>query len=112
MMTYQHSFYLCFKKKQRGWGQLSVRVTERQPSLEGGEVAIKVTAALPEVLFQRPLLTAKISVPEDKCSPATIDATVAENITDIVRQQLGIDMKLVIEQAQPPAPDDAETEAA
>jgi hypothetical protein len=103
-MAYSHSFFLCFKKKQRGWGTLSVRVTEKQPSLESGEVAIKVTAELPEVLFQRPLITAKISVPKDSCSPATIDADMANNITDIVRQELGVDLRLTIENAAP-APD-------
>ncbi|MFZ5737690.1 MAG: hypothetical protein ACOY6K_12500 [Pseudomonadota bacterium] len=102
-----HTFYLCFRRKTRGLG-LSVRCTERLPSLDSGEVAIKVTAELPDALFRKPLLEAKISVPVDKVSPATIDASVADNITDIVRQNLGIDLQIKLEQ-MPASPDESTT---
>ncbi len=92
----QHTFFLAFKKRGRGRGGLTVRATERQPSLVGGEVAIRVTAELPDVLFVRPLLTAKITVPIDKVSPATIDASITDNIASVVRQQLGLDMTITI----------------
>ncbi|PPQ42119.1 hypothetical protein [Rhodopseudomonas palustris] len=95
--TSSHTFYLCFRKKTRVFG-LSVRCTERLPSLDSGEVAIKVTAELPDALFRKPLLEAKITVPADKVSPAKIDASVADNITDVVRQNLGIDLQIKLEQ--------------
>ena len=46
---YRHTFYLAFKKRRRGWGDLSVRATDRQPNLEAGEVSIQVKAELPVV---------------------------------------------------------------
>ncbi len=90
----KHTFYLAFKKK-RGWA-LSVRATERNPSLAAGEVAIKVSVDLPDALFTRPMLAATITVPADKVSPATIDANVTDNIVDVVRQNLGVDMKISV----------------
>lgn len=94
--TYLHEFYLAFRKKQRGWNSLRVRVTDRLPSLESGEVAIKVTARLPQSLFQRPMLTAAITVPVDSVTPATVSAEVADNIAEIVRQQIGVDLHITI----------------
>jgi hypothetical protein len=93
----QHSFYLAFKKSARGYNKIMTRVTERLPSLAAGEVAMRVTCDLPDALFQRPLLSAKITIPKDKVTPATIDASVADNIADIVRQNLGIDLKIQID---------------
>lgn len=98
----EHSFYLCFKKRNRGYNSLSVRATERQPSLVAGEAAIRVTVDLPNSLFTRPLLSAKITVPADKVSPATIEANVADNIAQVVRQNLGIEMKISLEDASSP----------
>lgn len=100
-MAFDHTFYLVFKKKQRGWGSLSVRVTERQPSLDSGEVSIRVTAALPDALFKKPLLEAKITVPADAVTPTVISSDVTDNIADVVRSQLGLDMKIsVVDQEQ------------
>ena len=95
--NYEASFYLCFRRRTRGYNGIKARITERLPNLEGGEVAVKVTAKLPAILFQKPLLQATIEVPEGKVSPAVIDAVVADNITQIVQQNLGVDLKLVIE---------------
>lgn len=92
----QHSFYLAFKKGARGY-KIMTRVTERQPSLAAGEVAMRVTCDLPDALFQRPMLSAKITIPKDKVSPATIDASVADNIAEIIQQNLGIDLKILID---------------
>lgn len=92
----QHSFYLAFKKGSRGY-KIMTRVTERQPSLAAGEVAMRVTCDLPDALFERPLLSAKITIPKDKVLPAMIDASVADNIAEIVRQNLGVDLKITID---------------
>lgn len=60
-----------------------------------------MTADLPDALFKKPLLEAKISVPADKVSPAVIDASVTDNIAQVVRQNLGIDMKITLEDMPP-----------
>lgn len=97
--TLEHTFYLCFKKKQRGFNALSVRCTERQPALESGEVAIRLTAALPRQLFARPLLTARIAIDSSKVTPPTVEADVVDNIMSVVMREIGVDLKLIIETA-------------
>lgn len=105
-----HSFYLAFKKSSRGYGKIMTRVTDRQPSLAAGEVAMRVTCDLPDALFQRPMLSAKITIPKDKVSPATIDASVADNIAEIIRQNLGVDLKITIDGPPLPSPQESASE--
>jgi hypothetical protein len=94
----KQAFYLCFRKKRRGWGQLHVRATDGLPNLESGEVSIRITADLPDVLFQKPMLEAEIKVPADEVGPTTIQAGVVDNIESIIRQNLGVDLKITIEE--------------
>jgi|GEM_PF-2882534 len=93
------NFYLVFSKKRRPFGAIAVRATDRQPSLAAGEVSISVAAELPEALFTRPALRARIAIP-DNAAPPAIDATVTNNIADAVRTALGIDLAISAEPAE------------
>lgn len=97
--TFKHTFYLAFKPKSRGLysdKELIVRVTEKQPSLQSGEVSMRLVVELPKALFERPSLAAEIIVPEGKVSPTVITADVAENIAATIKQHLGIEMKITV----------------
>lgn len=96
--SYSDTFYLCIKKRQNAAYDkpLTFRVAAKQPRLESGEIAVQVTVELPRVLFQRPMLKASVTVPADSVSPATIEADVAENIGETIRQNLGIDMHITV----------------
>ena len=98
--NFTKSFYLAIKKSGRGYGNLSVRVTERQPSLAAGEVAIKTEISLPAGLFERPQLRARIEVAADKIPPFEITAQVRDNIAEIVAQQTGFDLTLIVEKPE------------
>lgn len=55
-----------------------------------------MTVRLPKTLFQRPQLHATIEIEDSKVSPARIDATVANNIAEAIKQSLGIDVKIAV----------------
>jgi hypothetical protein len=88
-------FYLAVKKK-RGWSALTARLTNKSPSLVSGEVAIKVTVNVPDALFERPQLQARIVVPDSAVSKPVIDATVLDNIQQVLNQQLGLDIRVSV----------------
>ena len=85
-------FYLSLKKK--GWAGLTGRLTKSATDLAAGEVSVKVSVQLPAALFDRPQLQASIIIPEGALSAPVIDATVLDNVREIIQQQLGIDLKI------------------
>lgn len=92
-MTVSTSCYLIVGQRfnERGhWeGRPSVRLTAKKPSLARHEVAVKVEIELPDHLFQRPALTAKVSVPPGAAAPQ-ISVDMQQAITDLVRDNLGL----------------------
>jgi hypothetical protein len=91
----QANFYLVARRAARQWsGALNVRLATRKPSLQPGEVAVRVTLDLPRALFERPALEARISVPADQVNRPTINAAVVENIREVLQQQLGVDLRI------------------
>lgn len=99
--TIDGEFYLIASKASRPWNSLHVRVTQKNPSLAAGEVAVHVKLKLPASLFTKPSLNATITVPADSVPAPTITAEVASNIAEIVKQQTGVDLHITVE--APPA---------
>lgn len=93
-MNLDASFYLVAARAERPWRSLALRMTRKKPSLDPGEVAIRVRLELPEALFARPALEATISVPADQVNRPTINAAVVENIREVLQQQLGVDLSI------------------
>jgi len=60
-----------------------VRTTKNLPSLNWNEIAIKMELSVPDELFKRPHLEAKIVVPEGRKEPFKVDVldTMEEAIT-------------------------------
>jgi len=87
-------FYLVVKKKSGCQKSLCGRLSQRSPSLKSGEVAIKVCVVVPEALFVKPQLEAKVIIPESAVSKPVIDATVLDNVREIMEQQTGLDVSV------------------
>lgn len=84
------TFYLVLSPKSRGWG-LTARLTARRPSLARDELFVQLDVAVPEALFKRPALHAKVSVPENATIGQTIiNAEVADNVRELLEKQLGM----------------------
>lgn len=78
-------------------GSAKIRVCKGKPDLGRNEVAIRFHVELPEALFIKPSLSAKITIPESAGLNAEISAEVQDNITDAIRQASGMDVRLVVE---------------
>ena len=55
---------------------------------------LKVTVELPEALFARTQFHAKVIIPESSVSKPVIDATVLDNVREIMEQQTGLDVSV------------------
>jgi len=73
---------------QSNWPSLNIpRITKNKPALGPNEVCIKIEIALPETLFTRPSIEARIAVPEDSVIPPVVSMDVIDNIQEIAAQQ-------------------------
>lgn len=94
-MTVYTSCYLIVGQRvsERGIpeGRPSVRLTAKKPSVAKHEVAVKVEIELPTHLFQRPALTARVSVPEGTSAPE-ISVDMQQAIADLIRDNLGLNL--------------------
>ncbi|MEO6522223.1 MAG: hypothetical protein ABIN91_11135 [Mucilaginibacter sp.] len=78
----------------------SVNTTKSRPDLRFDEVAILVNVELPDLLFQKPQITATIAVSDENITPFTIDAITVDNVKDAIETATGIQVKLSIEQPE------------
>lgn len=92
------TFYLVLSRR-RNFG-MSARVTAKPPSLKSGEIVLSLQVSLPESLFARPSLRAKVEVPEAS-SPPVIDAGVTDNIAAILTEQLGYRVTVEVDAPEP-----------
>lgn len=93
MNTVAVEFYLIIGQRisSRGWteGKPSVRVSKGKPSCEPHEIPLLLKLELPVSVFQRPQLMASIKIGDD-AAPPVINASVQENITALLKEQLGV----------------------
>lgn len=82
------SFYLVLKEK--GWRGLGARLTTNQPDVSSNERVLKLQVTLPKAIFQTPTLEAKVIIPEDAVSKPLIDASVIDNVREVIQQQTGM----------------------
>lgn len=92
--TLEGSYYLVVHKKN--WRGLSARLSNKNPALKAGEVAIKISVAIPSGLFERPQIQAKIVIPENSITPKVLDATVLDNVREVLEAQTGFDVRVSI----------------
>lgn len=91
-------FYLVVR--QKGYSSLGARLGTHAPSLDKGEVAIKLNVQLPETLFAKPQLQATVRIPESAVSAPVIDATVLDNVKEVLEQQTGMNITLRLVEPQ------------
>jgi hypothetical protein len=92
--TMTGEFYLVVKKK--GYYTLAGRLANKSPSLDVGEVAIKVSVKVPRGLFDRPQLQASITIPEDSITPPVLDATILDNVREVMKATMGFDVEISV----------------
>lgn len=94
IQTCSEDFYLVISRK--GYSGLRGRLTAKSPSVSSNESVIKISVAVPETLFAKPQLEAKVVIPQNAVSQPTIDATVLDNVREILEQKTGLDVSVAL----------------
>ncbi len=66
------------------------RLTAGKPSMACDEVSILLEINLPEELFRKPRLEAKIDIPKEAAGPDTINSKVVENVKEAIETATGL----------------------
>lgn len=88
------SVHICVRKTSP-W-RYTVRAAKSMPALAPNEVAIKLNLEIPDALFTRPQLEAKVTIPDDAVAKPVIEAQVIDNVQEIIKQQTGFDVRLEV----------------
>jgi hypothetical protein len=75
------------------------RVTKAKPGLDWNEVAIFLEIELPDALFNKPRLEAKITVPDEAAVSDVIESVVAENVQEAIEQATGLTFSVAVVQS-------------
>ena len=95
MSILKADFYLALSPKKTGsfsGSELIGRLSAKPPALARGEVAMRLSISVPKSLFEIPALRASVTIPPEAVAPALIDATVIDNVQEVLRQQTGLDV--------------------
>lgn len=79
-----------------------VRASKGYPSnLTSDEVAFQLKISLPYALFDKPRLTATVTVPEDAVKEEIISENMIDNIGETLRQTLDMDISISVSKKKP-----------
>jgi hypothetical protein len=81
-------FYLVVNKKG------TTRTCKQKPGLDWDEISVKIDLVLPDTLFTKPQLSAKIDVPESDIKQHDISIDVIDNIKESIQQHTGLPIKI------------------
>lgn len=74
----------------------SARLTAGKPSLDWDEVSIMLEVDIPDAMFKRPRLEAKITVPDEAAAAETINASVSDNVQEAIEQATGLTFSISV----------------
>jgi len=99
------SFYLIIGARKARFGMAKYEagefhVRKNKPKTASNEIAIKLKLNIPDAVFERPQLEATISIPDDQVSPPIIDADVADNIAQVLSEEIGIDVHVSMPESE------------
>lgn len=83
-----------------------VELKEREPKLEGNEVAVSLSIEVPDAFFKRPTLEATLSIPEAAVPALRIHPSTIENTERLIRDATGLTMKVSLVPQEKPYPQD------
>ena len=68
----------------------SARLTQGQPSVNWNEVSVCLEINLPDEIFRRPRLEAKIEIPKEAAGTDVLSTEVVENVKEAIKQSTGL----------------------
>ena len=72
------------------------RITHGKPTTRHDEISILLNINVPDELFQRPRLEAKINIPREAAGPDVLTSEVIENVQEAIEQSTGLDFSINI----------------
>ncbi len=70
------------------------RITQGKPNIDGDEVSILLDINLPDELFRKPRLEAKIDIPKEAAGPDVLNSEVIENVKEAIKQKTGLEFSI------------------
>ena len=100
--------YIVIEGRKGRYGLLrsKVRMVEREPKLKGNEVGLRLRIDLPDALFERPTLQARMSIPEEAVPVVDISPEVTGNIEKIIKEATGLTMAVSVVPFEDEKPDE------
>lgn len=77
------------------------KLSTNKPRMNVNEVAILLTLDIPQALFDRPRLEAKLKIPKEAVPSSVIATDVIDNVEKLIKQKTGLDLKISV--SEPPA---------
>jgi hypothetical protein len=74
----------------------STYTRKTKPDLSRSEVAVKLSLSLPDALFERPHLSADITIDPENVTTFPLDSQVVQGVKDAVKQSTGVDLNIRI----------------
>ena len=72
------------------------RVTKGKPGLDWSEIAIHLDIDLPDALFNKPRLEAKITVPNEAAASDVISSVVSDDMKEAIEQATGLTFSIAV----------------
>lgn len=80
-----------------------MKFAAKYPRLTPNEIALRLEFEIPDKLFQRPVVTAKLKIPDEVVLPDKINTAVTDNIEEAIKSVTGLEMRVsVVEPAEEP----------
>lgn len=78
----------------------SVKTRKTKADVAWSEIAVMIRLSVPDQLFQKPQLTATITVPQDAATAPVISSEVQDNIAQAIKEHSGFNVSLRIEKPE------------
>lgn len=88
------SQYLIISEGKKKFNPNVKLVKSLKGTMPSNAIALKLKIDIPDSLFKRPQLQASIKINEEDVAKPEINAAVLDNIKEVFKQQLGVDVKI------------------
>ena len=74
----------------------ATKISTKAPRLGPNAISMLLTIRIPEAVFRKPALSARIEIPKEAGAPSTINAKTIADATEAVRQATGLTLSIEV----------------
>lgn len=86
-------------KKFRQWAAGRIETFKKKPTTTANQIAVNIQINVPDAFFETPQFQAVIDVPEDAVTAREVRVEVADNIAQLISEQLGVRVHVAVPEA-------------